>query len=177
MTVTNKMPTQPTNNRSRHSNRWTLSRTTSNRMKPVIRIGTMALASGALGILLATPAAPLHAAADSNSVQTIRIHAKRYQFEPSMVTLKRGETVKLLLTSEDRAHGFLSKALGIDTDIEPAKTTEITIRPEKAGTYSTICDHYCGLGHSGMKMKFVVEETAAKSSAANVVSASDTLSK
>jgi len=146
-------------------------------MKNVIRIGTFALASGALGMLLATAAPPLYAADNSNSVQTIQIHAKRYQFEPSTVTLKRGETVKLLLTSEDRTHGFLSRALGIDTDIEPGKTTEITIRPEKAGTYTTICDHYCGLGHTGMKMKFVVEETAAQSSAATAVSASNTASK
>jgi cytochrome c oxidase subunit 2 len=149
-------------------------------MKNVIRIRTFVLASGALGMLMAA-APPLYAADTSNSVtnsvQTIQIHAKRYQFEPSIVTLKRGETVKLLLTSEDRTHGFMVRPLGIDTDIEPGKITAITIRPEKAGTYTTICDHYCGLGHNGMKMKIVVEETAAKSSAANVVSASNTVSK
>jgi cytochrome c oxidase subunit II len=130
-------------------------------MKNAIRIGTFALASGALGMLLATASLPLSAADNPNSVpnsmQTIQIHAKRYQFEPSIVTLKRGETVKLLLTSEDRTHGFMVKPLGVDTDIEPGKTTEITIRPEKAGTYTTICDHYCGLGHNGMKMKIVVQ--------------------
>jgi cytochrome c oxidase subunit 2 len=137
-------------------------------MKNTIRIGTFALASGALGMLLATASLPLSAADNPNSVpnsmRTIQIHAKRYQFEPSMVTLKRGETVKLLLTSEDRTHGFMVKPLGVDTDIEPGKTTEITIRPEKAGTYTTICDHYCGLGHNGMKMKIVVEEPAAETS-------------
>jgi cytochrome c oxidase subunit II len=146
-------------------------------MQTVIRIGKLVLASGTLGMLLATAAPPLYAADASNSVQTIQIQAKRYQFEPSTVTLKRGETVKLLLTSEDRTHGFMSRALGIDTDIAAGKTTEIIIKPEKAGTFTTICDHYCGLGHTGMKMKFVVEETAAKSSTANVVSASNTVSK
>ena len=123
-------------------------------------------------MLLATASLPLSAADNPNSVpnsmpnsvRTIQIHAKRYQFEPSIVTLKRGETVKLLLTSEDRTHGFMVKPLGVDTDIEPGKTTEITIRPEKAGTYITICDHYCGLGHNGMKMKIVVEEPAAETS-------------
>jgi len=130
-------------------------------MKNAIRIGTFALASGALGMLLAT-ASPPPSAADNqnsaaNSMQTIQIHAKRYQYEPSILTLKRGETVKLLLTSEDRTHCFMVKPLGDDTDIEPGKTTEITIRPEKAGTYTTICDHYCGLGHNGMKMKIVVQ--------------------
>jgi cytochrome c oxidase subunit II len=141
-------------------------------MKNSIRIGTFALASGALGMLLATASLPLSAADNPNSVpnsmpnsvRTIQIHAKRYQFEPSIVTLKRGETVKLLLTSEDRTHGFMVKPLGVDTDIEPGKTAEITIRPEKAGTYTTICDHYCGLGHNGMKMKIVVEDTPAETS-------------
>jgi cytochrome c oxidase subunit 2 len=141
-------------------------------MKNSIRIGTFALASGALGMLLATAGLPLSAADNPNSVpnsmpnsvRTIQIHAKRYQFEPSIVTLKRGKTVKLLLTSEDRTHGFMVKPLGVDTDIEPGKTTEITIRPEKAGTYTTICDHYCGLGHNGMKMKIVVEDTPAETS-------------
>ena len=123
-------------------------------------------------MLLATAASPMSATDNpnpvtnptTNSVQTIQIHAKRYQFEPSTITLKRGETVKLLQTSEDRTHGFMVKPLGVDTDIEPGKTTEITIRPEKAGTYITICDHYCGLGHNGMKMKIVVEEPAAETS-------------
>ena len=123
-------------------------------------------------MLLATASLSLSAADNPNSVpnsmpnsvRTIQIHAKRYQFEPSIVTLKRGKTVKLLLTSEDRTHGFMVKPLGVDTDIEPGKTTEITIRPEKAGTYTTICDHYCGLGHNGMKMKIVVEEPTAETS-------------
>jgi cytochrome c oxidase subunit 2 len=69
------------------------------------------------------------------------------------------------------------RAFGIDTDIQPGKTTAITIRPEKVGTYTTICDHYCGLGHGGMKMTIVVQEATAKSSAAPVVSASNTVSK
>jgi cytochrome c oxidase subunit 2 len=69
------------------------------------------------------------------------------------------------------------RAFGIDTDIQPGKTTAITITPEKAGSYTTICDHYCGLGHGGMKMTIVVEEASAKSSAAPVVNASNTISK
>ena len=44
VTVT-KRPTKLTNNCSRHTNRWTISRTRSNRMKNAIRIGTFVLAS------------------------------------------------------------------------------------------------------------------------------------
>jgi heme/copper-type cytochrome/quinol oxidase subunit 2 len=53
----------------------------------------------------------------------------------------------------------------------------MTVTPATAGRFKAICDHYCGLGHAGMKMTVVVEETAAKASAARVASASDTISK
>jgi cytochrome c oxidase subunit II len=93
----------------------------------------------------------------ANPPRTVEIHAKRYSFDPPVVTLKRGETVKLLLTSEDRTHGFFVRALGIDADIPAGRTTEVTVTPTTAGTFTTICDHYCGLGHNGMKMKIVVQ--------------------
>jgi heme/copper-type cytochrome/quinol oxidase subunit 2 len=60
------------------------------------------------------------------------------------------------------------RALKIDTDIKPGKVTEMTVTPATAGTFKAICDHYCGLGHGGMKMTVVVAETAAKASAARV---------
>lgn len=94
----------------------------------------------------------------------MKITASRYHFTPDRIVLKKGGNVTLELTSADRTHGFLVKPLGIDTDIPPGKTTDITIRPEKAGTYTTICDHYCGLGHNGMKMTIVVEEESAMAS-------------
>jgi heme/copper-type cytochrome/quinol oxidase subunit 2 len=82
----------------------------------------------------------------------------------------------LQLTSTDRTHGFMIRALKIDTDIKPGNVTEMTVTPATAGTFKAICDHYCGLGHGNMKMTVVVEETA-KALAARVASASDTISK
>jgi cytochrome c oxidase subunit II len=49
------------------------------------------------------------------------------------------------------------RALKIDTDIKPGNVTEIKVTPTNAGTFKAICDHYCGLGHGGMKMTVVVE--------------------
>ena len=42
-------------------------------------------------------------------------------------------------------------------DIIAGKTTEVTITPKLAGRYTTICDHFCGVGHGNMKMTIVVE--------------------
>ena len=90
--------------------------------------------------------------------KVIAITAKRFEFSPKEITLKLGETVKLQLTSEDVTHGFFAKPLGIDEVIVPGKTTEVVVTPKAAGRYPTICDHFCGSGHGGMKMTIVVEE-------------------
>jgi len=93
--------------------------------------------------------------------KVIAITAKRFEFSPKEITLKVGETVKLQLTSEDVTHGFFAKPLGIDEVIVPGKTTEVVVTPKAAGRYTTICDHFCGSGHGGMKMTIVVEEQPA----------------
>jgi cytochrome c oxidase subunit 2 len=93
--------------------------------------------------------------------KVIAITAKRFEFSPKEITIKLGETVKLQLTSEDVTHGFFAKPLGIDEVIVPGKTTEVVVTPKAAGRYTTICDHFCGSGHGGMKMTIVVEEQPA----------------
>lgn len=89
--------------------------------------------------------------------RVINIAAKRYTFTPNQITLKKGETVTLRLTSEDRVHGFYLKPLKIDEVIEPGKTTDVTITPTETGTFTIICDHFCGAGHGSMNMTVVVE--------------------
>jgi cytochrome c oxidase subunit II len=89
--------------------------------------------------------------------KVIDITAKRYTFSPSTIKLKKGETVTLRLHSEDVVHGFFSRPLKLDETIEPGKTTEVTITPQVAGTFTTICDHFCGAGHGNMAMTIVVE--------------------
>jgi cytochrome c oxidase subunit 2 len=66
--------------------------------------------------------------------------------------------VRLQLNTEDVAHGFFVKPLGIDEDIVPGRTTEVVITPRTEGRYTTICDHFCGAGHGNMKMAIIVEQ-------------------
>ncbi len=106
-------------------------------------------------INLARAVEPANAAV---SPQVIEITAKKYEFSPSQITLKKGEPVILRLTSTDRVHGFMSRPLKIDTDITPGKTTDVAVTPATAGDFTVICDHYCGTGHGNMKMKVAVVE-------------------
>lgn len=117
----------------------------------------------AMLVLLAAAIAPspMHAKDDESprtvSPRTIAISAERFEFEPEKITLKKGEAVTLAVTSQDVTHGFFSRPLGIDADLSPGKTQEIRVQPKEAGTYTVICDHYCGSGHGGMKMVIIVE--------------------
>ncbi len=89
--------------------------------------------------------------------RVVAISAKRFEFSPSQITLKKGDPVTLRLTTQDVKHGFFSKALQLDADLVPGRTTEVTITPQTAGTFTTICDNFCGSGHGNMKMTIVVE--------------------
>ncbi len=97
------------------------------------------------------------AKADVNP-KVIEITAKKFEFTPSEITLKKGEPVILRLTSTDRVHGFMSKPLKVDTDIAAGKTTDVSVTPDTSGDFTVICDHYCGTGHGNMKMKVSVVE-------------------
>jgi cytochrome c oxidase subunit II len=109
------------------------------------------------------------------SAQVVKITASKFHFTPDHITLVKGQPVTLQLTSTDATHGFMIRALKIDTDIKPGTVTEMTVTPATAGTFKAICDHYCGLGHSGMKMTVVVVEAGAKASSDKVASASNTI--
>ena len=119
-------------------------------------VNTMLLA-GALGIAFAA-IAPKPNLARADNPKVIEITAKKFEFTPSEITLKKGEPVVLRLTSSDRVHGFMSKPLKIDTDIADGKTTDVAVTPDTAGEFTVICDHYCGTGHGNMKMKVTVVE-------------------
>jgi cytochrome c oxidase subunit 2 len=113
---------------------------------------TLALSTVAALAVSASPAA-----APGDGARVVEITARRFQFTPGEITLQRGEPVVLRLHSEDVTHGFYMKALGIDATIEPDRITNVVVRPEAAGRYTVICDHFCGSGHGGMKLTIVVE--------------------
>jgi cytochrome c oxidase subunit II len=108
-------------------------------------------------LLLLAPVVTARAADRDEEPRAIAITAKRFEFVPSTITLKKGETVKLVVTSEDVTHGLFIRPLKIDTDLTPGKTQEITVTPQATGTFLAICHHFCGAGHGNMKLTVVVE--------------------
>ena len=107
-----------------------------------------------LAILAATLAT---SGARGDEPRVIAISAKRFEFEPKEIRLTRGEEVVLEVTSQDVTHGFFSRPLGFDEDLAPGKTVRIPLKTDAAGSYTILCDHYCGSGHGNMKMTIVVQ--------------------
>lgn len=97
------------------------------------------------------------AAADEGK-QVIKITAKKFEYAPNIITLKKGVPVVLEFTSLDRLHGFTCPSLGIRSDVYPGKVTKVEFVPEKAGEFPFHCDNFCGTGHDKMTGKIVVEE-------------------
>ncbi len=93
-----------------------------------------------------------------DSGQVIKITAKRYEYNPNRITLKKGVPVTLEFTSLDRLHGFNCPDLGIRGDIVPGKGLKIQFTPNKAGTFPFHCDIFCGEGHENMTGEFIVTE-------------------
>lgn len=88
----------------------------------------------------------------------VKISARRFEYSPGEITLKKGVPVVLQLSSEDRAHGFNISEMNLRADIEPGKITELKLTPQKAGEFNVFCDVFCGSGHERMHGKIIVVE-------------------
>lgn len=118
------------------------------------RIKAISLAIGLCGLSAFTAENRVHA----SNTPVVEITAKRFAFTPDKIVLKKGQTVTLRLHSEDVTHGFFLRPLKLDEEIPAGQTTEVTLTPQVAGTFTTICDHFCGANHGNMNMTIVVEE-------------------
>ena len=115
------------------------------------------LVLGILGICLAgmAVAAGQEGQADFHE---IKMTAKNYDFDPGVITVKKGEKIRLIITATDRDHGIKLKAFDIDQVLKKDDPTIIEFMASKAGTFEFKCSVYCGRGHGKMKGKLVVEE-------------------
>lgn len=101
--------------------------------------------------------APSNPQAAAN-VHEIQVTAKKYEFSPNPIRVKKGEPVKLIITATDHDHGFQLDAFHIKQKLKKGEPTTVEFTPDKAGTFPFKCSVFCGLGHGGMKGQLVVEE-------------------
>jgi cytochrome c oxidase subunit 2 len=97
----------------------------------------------------------LHA---EDAPKRIEITAKRFDFTPGDITLKKDEPVVLVLTSNDADHGLKFKELNVVVNAKKGQTSEVKFTPDKTGTFVGQCSVFCGSGHGSMKMTLHVTE-------------------
>jgi len=112
---------------------------------------------------------------DAGVVKVIEISAKKYEFIPAEIRIKKGERVQLKIHSVDTTHGaklILYPEGSKDKATPGLKLTDpnqnekveknvdqvLDFVAVEAGTYEIKCAKLCGLGHGRMKGKLIVEE-------------------
>jgi len=86
------------------------------------------LSAAAAAALVAAPAGP-----------TVEVKVSRNGFEPSRIVLRRGETARLVLSSEAGEHCFAIDALRVEKRVASGRPTRLELTPERAGSFPFYC--------------------------------------
>ena len=90
--------------------------------------------------------------------KTIEVHAKRFEFVPAEITIKKGQPVALELISDDVAHSLRIDPLNVNVEMPANEKVETTITAGQVGDFKGRCGVYCGKGHGEMSFTVHVVE-------------------
>jgi cytochrome c oxidase subunit 2 len=90
--------------------------------------------------------------------KVIKIVAKRFAYTPGNITVKKGQLVVLELTSSDVVMGLNLPDFNVRGDMIPDKLTRVQFIADKTGTFTFVCDIFCGSGHEEMQGTITVVE-------------------
>jgi len=96
--------------------------------------------AGSVGLGLAAPP----------NERVIRVRARRFTYSPDKITVRKGVPVVFELTTADVLMGFSVPDFAVRADIVPGKITKLHLTPDKVGTFTFLCDIFCGSGHETM---------------------------
>ena len=97
-----------------------------------------------------TPAGPAAKIVEVNMI------AKQFEFDPSVITVNKGDTVIIHVRSIDVAHGFALPEYGISERLPPNQAVDIEFVADKQGTFTFFCNIPCGSGHGAMRGTLIV---------------------
>ena len=92
-----------------------------------------------------------------NPLKEFNLTVKQWEFTPSTIRVRLGDTVRITATSQDVTHSFNLPEFGVNEKIEPNKQTTFQFVASKKGTYHFFCSIPCGSGHSTMEGTIIVE--------------------
>lgn len=102
---------------------------------------------------LASPTSSPSPSGSTGQQVEIKLGAKDFEYDQKEIHVKKGDKVKITLTSDDGGHGFTIPEYNVT--INGNGSAEFTA--DKAGTFEYHCSVMCGSGHSKMTGKLIVE--------------------
>ncbi|HLY72993.1 MAG TPA: hypothetical protein VKU80_02650 [Planctomycetota bacterium] len=124
----------------------------------------VALSMGAVGYALA-PAIP------GPQEKSFTVHLRRYEYDPPVIRVNRGDTVRLKFVSEDVVHGFYLEGHDLDVTAAPLRPTvqalhpstgkretleEVVFAADREGKFRFRCSQTCGYLHPFMLGELIV---------------------
>lgn len=95
------------------------------------------------------------------SQRKLTIIAKRYEYDPPIIKVNKGDELTITLVSEDVEHGFYLEGYGINESIKKLPMDEepkvINLTVNKAGKFRYRCSRTCGYLHPFMQGELIVQ--------------------
>jgi heme/copper-type cytochrome/quinol oxidase subunit 2 len=89
--------------------------------------------------LLVSAALAAWGAPAADPQETIEVVASREGFKPRVVNVRKGQPVRLTLSTSDAEHCFAVDALRIEKRIVPGRTTVLDLTPDRTGSFPFYC--------------------------------------
>ena len=115
------------------------------RRKMLATLGAAVLASPAMLAFAARP-----------KPRVIKVVAKKFEFVPGEIRVKQGEPVIFQFTAPEVPMGFNLADFNVRADIVPGKVATLNFTPDKTGSFTFLCDVFCGSGHEDMSGTLIV---------------------
>ena len=74
-----------------------------------------------------------------------------------VLKLKKGQQYRLHISSGDYQHGFSLLPMNMNFMVVPGYDHVLTITPQDTGTFSIVCNEFCGVNHHMMTGQIIVE--------------------
>ncbi len=78
-------------------------------------------------------------AAAAAAQDAVGVVASKEGFSPKVVNVRKGENLRLQLSSSDTEHCFALEAFRVEKRILPGKTTTVDLVPDRTGTFPFYC--------------------------------------
>ena len=95
-------------------------------------------------------------AAPARKPRVIKVVAKKFEFVPGEIHVRNGETVTLQFTAPEVPMGFNLADFKLRADIVPGKVASLDFTPDRTGSFTFLCDVFCGTGHEEMSGTLIV---------------------